>query len=73
MNLKYKQNGNTTSVERISSRIQKDIYSALLYGSFWIYLEEMKNMEYQEKRRSKVDITTMLNFIPPTTKKRRLY
>ncbi|RXZ78188.1 DNA-packaging protein [Paenibacillaceae bacterium] len=43
MNLRYKQNGNDTKVERISTRIKKDKYSALLYGLYWIYLEEQKN------------------------------
>jgi hypothetical protein len=43
MNLKYKQQGNETKVERVSNRIRKDKYSALLYGLYWIYLEEQKN------------------------------
>ena len=43
MNLKYKQNGNETKIERISRRIQKDKFSALLYGLWWVYLEEKKN------------------------------
>lgn len=43
MNLKYKQAGNETRVERISNRIQKDKYSGLLMGLYWIYLEEQKN------------------------------
>jgi hypothetical protein len=43
MNLKYKQNGNETKIERISRKIQKDKFSALLYGLYWIALEEKKN------------------------------
>jgi hypothetical protein len=43
MNLKYKQNGNETRIERISRKIQKDKFSALMYALYWIYLEEKKN------------------------------
>lgn len=43
MNLKYKQNGNETKIERISRKIQKDKFSALLYGLYWVALEEKKN------------------------------
>lgn len=43
MNLKYKQSGNDTKVERVSNRIKKDKFSALMYGIYWIYLEELKN------------------------------
>lgn len=43
MNLKYRQNGNDTRVERISNRIRKDKFSSLLYGLYWIYLNEQKN------------------------------
>lgn len=43
MNLKYKQKGNSTEIERVSNRIPKDKFSALLYGLYWIYLEEKKN------------------------------
>lgn len=43
MNLEYVNNGNTGTVKRVSSKIQKDRYSALAYGLFWIYLEESQN------------------------------
>jgi hypothetical protein len=43
MNLRYKQSGNDTKVERVSQRIKKDKFSSLLYGLYWIYLEEQKN------------------------------
>ncbi|MET3209920.1 UNVERIFIED_CONTAM: hypothetical protein ABIC26_002868 [Paenibacillus sp. PvR008] len=43
MNLKYKQSGNDTKVERVSSRIKKDKFSALMYGLFWIHLKEQNN------------------------------
>lgn len=64
MNLKYVGNGNEPKVERISKRIQKDMYSALLYGAFWIYLEERKNME--NKKREIADIRRLLQFKQPT-------
>lgn len=70
MNLKYKQKGNVTTVERISARIQKDMYSALLYGLFWVYLEERKNVEH--KKRQTVDLSDLMNFSMPTIKKRRI-
>lgn len=44
MNLRYKQSGNDTKIERISNRIQKDKFSALMYGLYWIHLEERKNI-----------------------------
>lgn len=53
MNLRYKAKGNNTEVERISRSIQKDKYSALLYGLYWIFLEEQK----LRIRKSAVDIS----------------
>lgn len=47
MNLKYKQQGNTTKADQISKRIKKDKYSALLYCLYWIHLDEQKNKESQ--------------------------
>lgn len=43
MNLRYKQAGNSTKAEQISKRIKKDKFSALLYGLYWVHLEEQKN------------------------------
>lgn len=52
LNLRYKQAGNgKAQVERISRSIPKDKYSALLYGLYWIYLEERKN--YEQKKNKK--------------------
>lgn len=65
MNLRYKQKGTNTEVERISTRIQKDMYSALLYGLFWVYLEERKNME--RKRKSNFDPRRACKFRQPKT------
>lgn len=68
MNLKYKQQGNNTQVERISRKIPKDKFSALLYGLFWIYLEERKNLE--RKKQSNIDISQLFNFKKPQIRKR---
>lgn len=43
MNLEYKQSGNRTIVKQISAAVNKDKFSALEYGLFWIYLQEQKN------------------------------
>ncbi len=51
-NLKYKQNGNETQVERVSRSIPKDKFSALMYGLYWIYLQEKKNKESVKKRKT---------------------
>lgn len=64
LNLKYKQNGNTTKAEQISRRIKKDKYSALLYGLYWIHLEEQKNK--QSQRSLTVDINKLFLFKTPT-------
>ncbi len=50
MNLTYKQAGNETRIERISKAIQKDKFSSLLYGLYWIYLEEKKNKIAKKKK-----------------------
>ena len=67
MNLKYKQQGNTTTVERISNRIQKDMYSALLYGLFWVYMEERKNVE--QRKRSNFNVSQLFQFTAPRIRK----
>lgn len=43
MNLEYVQRGNTTTVKQVSNAIEKDRYSALAYGNFYIYLKEQKD------------------------------
>lgn len=43
MNLEYKSSGHKIDVKQVSKSIQKDRFSALEYGLFWIYLEEEKN------------------------------
>ena len=49
LNLKYRQAGNETRVDQITMRIRKDKFSALLYGLFWIYLQEQKNKTVKRK------------------------
>lgn len=49
MNLKYKQKGNNTEVERVSRKIPKDKYSSLLYGLYWVHLNEKKNRVQKKK------------------------
>lgn len=43
MNLEYIQKGNTTTVKQVSNSIEKDRYSALAYGNFYVYLLEQKD------------------------------
>lgn len=43
MNIRYRQQGNDVKEERVSKRIQRDKYSALKYGLWIVYQEEMKN------------------------------
>jgi len=43
LNLTYKQAGSETRIDRVSRSIQKDKFSALMYGLYWIYLQEKKN------------------------------
>ena len=51
-NLKYKQSGNDTQVERVSRSIPKDKFSALMYGLYWIYLQEKKNKESVKRKKT---------------------
>lgn len=43
LNLRYKQVGNETKTERVSRRIRKDKFSSVMYGLYWIYLQERDN------------------------------
>lgn len=53
-NLEYKQNGKRTEVVQVSKQINKDRFSALEYGLFWIYLEEQK-MKIRKKENNWMD------------------
>jgi hypothetical protein len=54
MNLIYVAEGNRTKVKQVSKSMDKDRYSAVSYGLWYIYLEEKKNQE--RKRESVGDI-----------------
>ena len=45
MNLTYEAQGNKTKVKQVSKQMDKDRYSAVSYGLWYIYLEEKKNQE----------------------------
>lgn len=68
MNLKYKQRGNDSDIEQVSRAIPKDKFSALMYGLFWVHLEEKKNKE--RKVNSNIDINKLFNFRKPQIRKR---
>ncbi len=68
MNLKYKQRGNDSDVEQVSRAIPKDKFSALMYGLFWVHLEEKKNKE--RKGNSNIDINKLFNFRKPQIRRR---
>ncbi len=59
MNLEYKQAGNETKVKQISRGINKDKFSALEYGLYWIYLEEQKNRVRKEEM--DIDLSSLLS------------
>ncbi|MFS0905795.1 DNA-packaging protein [Priestia aryabhattai] len=54
MNLTYEAQGNKTKVKRVSASMDKDRYSAVSYGLFYIYLEEQKN---QQRKRENINAT----------------
>ena len=58
MNLIYVQKGNTTTVKQVSGAIEKDRYSALAYGNFYVYLLEQK----EGKRKSRSNDNAMKFF-----------
>lgn len=54
MNLIYEAQGNKTKVKRVSKQMEKDRYSAVSYGLYYIYLDEQKN---QQRKRETFDAT----------------
>lgn len=54
MNLEYQQSGNQTKVVQISRSIQKDKFSAMEYGLFYIHTLEVKN---KTRRSEHMDIS----------------
>ena len=69
MNLEYKQSGVHTQVKQISKSINKDKFSALEYGLFWIYLQERKNLI---KKEEKIDISKLFSYKKPEIRKKSL-
>lgn len=49
MNLKQKQEGKSLILERINKRIQKDKFSALEYGLWYIKILEDKNINTSDE------------------------
>lgn len=66
MNLEYKSSGNNIQVKQISKSINKDKFSALEYGLYWIYLEERKN---QVRKEESIDLSKMFLFKKPNIRK----
>lgn len=60
MNLKYVIKGNSSEVERISRSIPKDKFSALMYGLYWIQMEEKKGrVKGKSKRFDPIKLLTV--------------
>lgn len=59
MNLIYEAKGNKTSVKRVSKSMDKDRYSAVSYGLWYIYLKEKEN---QERKRETFNAEGFLAF-----------
>lgn len=57
MNLKYEELAGGTTVKKVSNKMDKDRYSAVSYGLFYIKLLEKEN---QKKKRETVDATGFL-------------
>lgn len=66
MNLQYKQRGNESDILQISRSIPKDKFSALMYGLFWIFLEERKN---KERKRATTSLSSLMLYRQPTLRK----
>lgn len=49
MNLTYEAQGNKTRVKRVSKQMEKDRYSAVSYGLYYIYLLERKNQRRKKE------------------------
>ncbi len=49
MNLIYEARGNNTVVKQVSKQMDKDRYSAVSYGLYYIYLEEQKNQQRKKQ------------------------
>lgn len=67
MNLIYEARGNKTIVKRVSKSMDKDRYSAVSYGLYYVYLDEQKN---QQRKRETVDATGYMAIKKPKFKVR---
>lgn len=54
MNLTYEARGNNTLIKQVSKSMDKDRFSAVSYGLYYIYLEEKKN---QQRKKEVFDAT----------------
>lgn len=68
MNLEYKQSGNQTQVKQVSRSINKDKFSALEYGLYYIYLLEKKN---QIRKKETVDVSKFIMIKTATARQER--
>lgn len=68
MNLEYKGSGNSTQVKQVSSRIQKDKFSALEYGLYYINTLERKNAI---KKKENFDVSGYMLVKKPTSRLKR--
>ena len=62
MNLIYEARGNNTTIKQVSRSMDKDRYSAVSYGLYYIYLEEQKN---QQRKREVFDATGFMAIKKP--------
>lgn len=67
MNLIYEARGNKTVVKQVSKSMDKDRYSAVSYGLYYVYLEEQKN---QQRKREVFDATGFMAIKKPKYKVR---
>lgn len=65
MNLIYEARGNNTVIKQVSKSMDKDRYSAVSYGLYYIYLEEQKN---QHKKKRNIDVSGMFAVKKPNYK-----
>lgn len=52
MNLTYEARGNDTTIKQVSKSMDKDRYSAVSYGLYYIYMQEQKN---QQRKRENIN------------------
>lgn len=67
MNLIYDGGGKDTKIKQVSKSMDKDRYSAVSYGLYYVYLEEQKN---QQRKREVFDATGFMAIKKPKFKVR---